>query len=312
MPTPANAFDFEDNPSASDDELARIPRRVSTQNTVALILEDTMTGNTMADKLARIKRTTARNETMAQANADQAPNPEDKRKKQNDFKQKEEREARVQKRDDVSAMKDLADHFALSCPDDVLYNRLMSKNPGGAAHGPWDGNMIQQEVDPDGNCFIHAALRCSDCDPAEDTDGPEYKAKVLQLRKDVHAYLVLHEAGVLWTNKCDKLIHRGVGDKVNVDTYSKYCELMAKDGTYMGDLEIQAFSNMCNITFQVATDKILHDDNAVGLSTGGLSTVFSPYHIVGDRIIDSQCLSSCGHLSHPASRRWTLRGMHTL
>ena len=64
MPLVANAFDFEDNPSGSDDQLPRIPRRgrVSTRNTVASLVEDTtsMTGNTMADKDARRERNNAR------------------------------------------------------------------------------------------------------------------------------------------------------------------------------------------------------------------------------------------------------------
>ena len=85
---------------------------------------------------------------------------------------------------------------------------------------------------------------------------------------------------------------------------------MAKDGTYMSDLEIQALSNMRNITFQVATDKILHDDNADSLLTEGLSTGFSPCHIVGDAIMDSTNPIT-GYLSHRASRRWTLRAVHT-
>ena len=64
MPLAANAFDFEDNPSGSGDQLPRIPRRgrVNTQNTVASLLEDTtsMTGDTMADKDARRERNNAR------------------------------------------------------------------------------------------------------------------------------------------------------------------------------------------------------------------------------------------------------------
>ena len=103
---------------------------------------------------------------------------------------------------------------------------------------------------------IQAALRCSDYEPNENKDGAVYKAKVLKLRKSICEYLVEHAVNESWTRNCDKRIQRG-RNVVPVDTYGEYCEHMAKDGTYMGDLEIQAFSNMRNITFQVATDKIL-------------------------------------------------------
>ena len=89
-----------------------------------------------------------------------------------------------------------------------------------------------------------------------------YKAKVLKLRKDICEYLADHADNEDWTRNCDKRTQRWC-KVVHVANYGKYCEEMAKDGTYMGDLKIQALSNMRNIKFQVATDKILHDDNAV-------------------------------------------------
>ena len=49
--------------------------------------------------------------------------------------------------------------------------------------------------------------------------------------------------------------YSGGSKPVQVDTYAKYCNEMLKDGTYMGDLEIQAFCNIRNVAFQVATDK---------------------------------------------------------
>ena len=95
--------------------------------------------------------------------------------------------------------------FALSCSEEVLYDRLLEANPGGEEHGPWDGNMIRQEVAAhDGNCFIHTALRCSDYDPHEDKDGDVYKAKVSKLREEIHAYLVDHADCMSWTKQCDK------------------------------------------------------------------------------------------------------------
>ena len=106
MPTPANAFDFEDNPSGSDDELLRIPRRVNTRNTVDSILEDTMTGEIMADKDARMKRGSAYNKSKtkrANASGHKAPNSEDEIKQQSSSpKQKQEREARHQTMEDAS------------------------------------------------------------------------------------------------------------------------------------------------------------------------------------------------------------------
>ena len=165
--------------------------------------------------------------------------------------------------------------FALSCSDEVLYDRLLEANPGGEVHGPWDGNMIRQEVAAhDGNCFIHTALRCSDYDPHEDKDGDVYKAKVSKLREEIHAYLVDHADCLSWKEKCDNRIQRG-RNIVEVDSYGKYCEEMQKDGTYMGDLEIQAFCNIRNVAFQVATDK-----NVAAPSTG-LGMMFHPLSFSG-------------------------------
>ena len=118
-------------------------------------------------------------------------------------------------------------------------------------------------------------------------DGPEYKAKVSKLREDICAYLVEHADSMSLTQKCDKVIQRAGRYKKTVHTYGDYCDLMANDGTYMGDLEIQAFCNMCNVTVQVATDAILHDDNAVGLSAA-----FSPYHIVGQQTIEPNSMGT--------------------
>ena len=105
--------------------------------------------------------------------------------------------------DDKSARKQLADDFVQSCTDDVLVDRLLQITPGGEAHGPWDGGMIRQDVAGDGNCLIHAMLRCSDFDPRLDTNGDVYKAKVSNLRKEIHDYLVENADCLLWTNECD-------------------------------------------------------------------------------------------------------------
>ena len=155
MPTPANAFDFEDNPSGSDDELPRIPRRVNTRNTVALIVA--MTGNTKVDKDTRMNQSNTRNQIKcAQASNNEDPNSEGEIKKLsedeiNREKQKHEREARKQRTNDKSAHQQKTDDFLTSCPDEVLSERLWSPNPGGKFHCPWDRYMIRQEVAPDGN-----------------------------------------------------------------------------------------------------------------------------------------------------------------
>ena len=94
MPTPINAFDFEDNRSGSDDELPRIPprRRVNTRNTVASIVENTMTGNTTADNDARMKRHNARGKAnMPQAGKHLASEPKKLTKGQQDELARRER-----------------------------------------------------------------------------------------------------------------------------------------------------------------------------------------------------------------------------
>ena len=187
MPTRENAFDFEDNPSGSDDKLPRIARRLKNPTTVASIVA--MTGETasaLAKKNERIQRVTSRNRTkLAHASDTESPNSKDElseeaKKREN---QNQARDARKQKLDDKSAHQQRADDFVKSCTDDVLVARLPEKNAGGDFHGPWDGNMIRQDVPGDGNCLIHMMLRCSDYDPNEDKDV--YKAKVSKLRKEI-------------------------------------------------------------------------------------------------------------------------------
>ena len=140
IPTPANAFDFEDNRSGSDDEIPRISRRVKTPNTVASIVA--ITGKTMLAKNVRIQRSNTRNITkLAQASNNEPPNSEDEIKKLSEDeikreKQKQERDARKQRLNDKSAQQQLADDFVTSCPNDVLFERLMEENPGGEVHGP--------------------------------------------------------------------------------------------------------------------------------------------------------------------------------
>ena len=60
--------------------------------------------------------------------------------------------------------------------------------------------------------------------------------------------------------------------------YDEYCDEMAKDGTYMGDLETRAFCNMRHVTLQVATDAIVSSDNSQPPMLEG----FSPYHLVDE------------------------------
>ena len=320
MPTRETAFDFEDKPSGSDDKLPRIPRRGDKRNNFASIV--TMMGNTKADKAkgdkaARMNRSTTRNQIKrAQASKNDAPNSEDEIKQPSEDgikqpsedektreRQKHEREARKQRMNDKSAHQQRADDFVASCTDDVLVDRLLEKTPGGKVHGPWDANMSRQEVARGGSCFIHAALRCSGYDPHEDKDGDVYKAKVSTLRKEIHAYLVDHADCMSWTKDCDHRTQRG-RNSVQVGTYGDYCEHMEKDGTYMGDLEIQAFCNMRNVAFQVATDKVVHDDNAdgVGAPPTGLGMMFQPCQILDQKIMESNHVDTyhilhrgCGH-----------------
>ena len=225
MPTRGNAFDFEDNPSESDDKLPPISRRLKKPTTVAAIVA--MTGkptSALANKNERIQRVTGRNRTrLAQASETESPNSKDELSEAAKKREKENqaRDARKQKLDDRSAHRQLADDFAESCTDDVLVDRLLRRTPGGEAHGPWDGNMMRLEVDGDGNCLIHAMLRCSDYDP--DVDEDVYKAKVSNLRKEIHTYLVQNADLTEFTKGCDYQIQRG-RKLVEVDTYSKYCK----------------------------------------------------------------------------------------
>ena len=207
MPTRQNAFDFEDNPSGSDDKSPRISRRLKNPTTVASIVA--MTGETtsaLAKKNERIQRVTSRNRTkLAHASDTESPNSKDElseeaKKREN---QNQARDARKQKLDDKSAHQQRADDFVESCTDDVLVDRLLQNTPGGEAHGPWDGGMIRQDVAGDGNCLIHAMLRCSDYDPDLDKNGDVYKAKVSNLRKEIHDYLVQNADCLSWTNECD-------------------------------------------------------------------------------------------------------------
>ena len=66
MPTRENAFDFEDNPSGSDDKLPRISRRLKTPNTVASIVamtgESTLAVGTMNDRNQRCNSRNSQNE----------------------------------------------------------------------------------------------------------------------------------------------------------------------------------------------------------------------------------------------------------
>ena len=66
---------------------------------------------------------------------------------------------------------------------------------------------------------------------------------------------------------------------------------MQKDGTYMGDLEIQAFCNIRNVAFQVATDK-----NVAAPSTG-LGMMFHPYHFLDQAITMSKPVATY-HILH--------------
>ena len=78
---------------------------------------------------------------------------------------------------------------------------------------------------------------------------------------------------------------------MEVDTYGKYCEEMQKDGTYMGDLEIQAFCNIRNVAFQVATDK------KVAAPSTGLGMMFQPFHILDQAKMKSNTVATY-HILH--------------
>ena len=177
---------------------------------VAMTGKPTSAVGTMND---RNQRCNSRNRNrLAHASVTESPNSNDElseaaKKREKREKANQARDARQQKMDDRSAHRQLADEFAESCTDDVLVDRLLRKTPGGEAHGPWDGNMIRQEVHGDGNCLIHAMLRCSDYDP--DVDEDVYKAKVSKLRQEIHAYLVASAELTEFTKGCDYRIQRG-------------------------------------------------------------------------------------------------------
>ena len=144
MPLPANAFDFEDNPSGSDDQLPRIPRRgrVSTRNTVASLVEDTtsMTGNnTMADKDARMKRHNARGKAnRPQPGEHLASEPKELTKAEKDHLARLERQRiRDNRKEDENKR---AAYTMKSCSDEVLVDRLWNRaKPDNVNFGYWDG-----------------------------------------------------------------------------------------------------------------------------------------------------------------------------
>ena len=71
--------------------------------------------------------------------------------------------------------------------------------------------------------------------------------------------MVAHADSEVWKESAQKegfLLHRGKKTWRAMD-YDEYCDEMAKDGTYMGDLETRAFCNMRHVTLQVATDAIV-------------------------------------------------------
>ena len=204
MPTRGNAFDFVDNPSESGDQLPRIPRRgrvsisrrLKTPNTLASIVamtgKATLAVGTMNDRNQRVNR--RNRNSSADVSDTKSSNSKDAKRKLSDEeikreKQNHERDVNKQKLDDKSAHQQRVDDFVESCTDDVLVDRLLQNTPGGEVHGPWDGGMIRQDVPGDGNCLIHTMLRFSDYDPDEDKNGDVYKAKVSNLREEIHAYV---------------------------------------------------------------------------------------------------------------------------
>ena len=103
MPTRENAFDFEDNPSGSDDKLPRISRRLKTPNTVASIVampgNATLAVGTMNDRNQRCNR---RNRNRLAHASDKSPNTKDKKRELSEAekkreKQNHERDAREKK-----------------------------------------------------------------------------------------------------------------------------------------------------------------------------------------------------------------------
>ena len=199
MPPPVNAFDFEDNPSGSDDQLPRIPQRgrASTRNTMGSLVEDTtsMTGNTMAYKDARMKRRNARDKAnMPQAGKHLASEPKELTKGEKD---ELARLKRKRIRDDRKEVEDKCDAYQKSCPDGDLDDRLWNRAvPDNVNFGYWDGEMVRENVPGDGNCLIHTMLRCSDYDPKD--DNSDYKAKVLKLRADIVTFMVDHANNEAW------------------------------------------------------------------------------------------------------------------
>ena len=257
MPLAANAFDFEDNPSGSDDQLLQIPQHgcVSTQNTVASLVKDTtsMTRNTMADKDARMKRHNARDKAnMPQAGKHLASEPKELTKGEKDELARLERN-RI--RDNRKEVEDKCDAYQKSCPDGDLDDRLWNRAvPNNVNFGYWDGEMVREKVPGDGNCLIHTMLRCSDYDLNDDKS--DYKAKVLKLWADIFTFMVDHannEAWKAYSRREGFTLRRG-NKKWLAKNYDDYCNQMRKDGTYMGDLETQAFCNMRHASFQVAID----------------------------------------------------------
>ena len=93
MPTRGNAFDFEDNPSGSDDKLPRIPRRgrvsisrrLKTPNTLASIVamtgKATLAVGTMNDRNQRCNR---RNRNRSAHASDKSPDSKDEKRKLSD------------------------------------------------------------------------------------------------------------------------------------------------------------------------------------------------------------------------------------
>ena len=132
MPTRGNSFDFEDNPSESDDKLPPISRRLKKPTTVAAIVamtgKATLAVGTMNDRNQRVNR---RNRNrLAHASDTKSPNSKDEKKKLSEDEEKRERqnhewEVRKQRKDDKSAHQQLADDFAASCPEEVLFERLL-------------------------------------------------------------------------------------------------------------------------------------------------------------------------------------------
>ena len=138
--------------------------------------------------------------------------------------------------------------------------------------------MVRQEVLGDGNCLIHTMLRCSDYDPNDDESA--YTAKVKKLRADIVTFMVDHADNEEWKAyyRTEGFTYRR-GKKTRLAAnYDDYCNEMGKDGTYMGDLETQAFCNMRHASFQVATDAIVSRDNP----QPPVLVEFTPQHMLNE------------------------------